>query len=109
MNIGPLYTSQVPGFPLVVEVLDSRTNKPRNLITYTSVEILMNGPDGENIDTSSGIPAIIDVTGGLVRYEWPVTSLFPTVGDYTLQVALTGPNGIYDLTIPQTIEVFGSI
>ena len=110
MELGPFYTGQIPGRPLVITVKDSVTDGAVDLSPFEGAEVKLVDPSGTTIDTeaNSGSASILDAEAGTVRYDWPTVSLFTDAGDYTLQLALTGTN-INDLTTTVTFEVHEAI
>lgn len=106
MTLGPFYTGQIPGNPLVVTVRDQKTDEPKSLESYTSAEIRLIDPNGVSVSTTAngGGASIFNPTEGTVRYNWPSVSLFQTEGDYELQVKLISTN-VADYTLTTTFEV----
>lgn len=105
MDIGPFFVGQVPADPLVITIRDSATNNAKGLSSYTAASLILVNPEGTSVATSGGSTSLSDVSGGVISYNWPTTSLFGSPGDYKFQVKLTGDSGITDYTIPQTFEV----
>lgn len=109
MEFGPFYTGQVPREALTFIVRDVVTNEVIDLSTYTSGVMLLQDPDREVVDTSDGDVVFANPTGGEVQYEWPSTSLLTKVGDYKVQMQLTGTGGVVDFTVPQSFKVYRSL
>ena len=108
MQLGPFYLGQVPRDPLSFLVRDVASNDVIDLTGYTEAQIVVLDPDGASVDTTGGTCEIANATGGEVRYVFGSTSLFSVVGDYQLQLILTGP-GSQDLTVPASFEVYRNL
>lgn len=108
MQLGPFYLGQVPRDPLSFVVRDVATNDVVDLTGYTAAQVVLIDPDGVPVDTSGGTVSLPNPTGGEVRYTFGPDSLFSVVGDYQLQVVLTGP-GFQDLTVPASFEVYRNL
>ena len=102
--LGPYYTNQVPATVLGLSVIDG-TGAVVNLSGYTSATLTLQDPTGTDIVTTGGVCTFTDAVNGKVTYSWPVVSLFATSGTYQLQLVLTGPNGVKDLTVIQQVLV----
>ena len=111
MALGPFYTGQVPGNPLVITVKDQTTDTAKSLESYSGAELRLTGPDGLGISTTlnGGSASLLNPTNGTVRYDWPSVTLFESEGDYTLQLKLIGSNSIADYTFTTTFEVYESL
>jgi hypothetical protein len=107
MLIGPFYLGARPAENLIITVRDPQTNEPKNLGAFDDALLRLVSPNGVSIDTTinGGRAEIASYAQGLVTYRWPSTSLFNEVGDYTLQLELTGDN-VTEFTNTATFEVY---
>lgn len=106
MPMNSLRVGTVPLHPLRITVTDDADQPRDDLADYGDINLLLVGPDMEAIDTSAGTIVLDEISDGIVKYAWPAFSLFPTPGDYTLSLALLGPNSVEDYTEEDVVEVF---
>lgn len=108
MSLGPYFVGQIPKFAIVMTVKDPDSNAAKNLSSFNSVEVRLEGPGGNSIDTTAGTAIISDALNGEVTYSFPSTSLFDKPGDYQLQLKLTDGTFI-DYTTAVTFEVLRTV
>lgn len=106
MSLGPFFVGQKPANNLKITIRDAQTDEVRDISPFTGATLKMLKPNGASVDTTTngGQATITDAAKGVVQYKWPTVSLFDQIGDYQLQVVLTGTD-IEDYTDTILFEV----
>lgn len=103
-----LRVGTIPLHPLRVTVTDDEDVARTDLADYGEIQLVLVDPLGDPVDTSGGTIVLDEISDGIVKYAWPSTSLFTEPGDYSVALALLGPNSVEDYTEEDTIEVFAA-
>jgi len=102
--ISQYWKDQIPARPLSIQV-KTQDGLDMNLSAYTSIEVKMVGSNNEVIDLTGSVLNTSNKDLGTILFYWPTDrSLFNYVGDYVLQLKLTG-TGKLDFTSTHTLRV----
>ncbi len=102
--ISQYWKDQIPARPLSIQV-NKQDGEAYDLSAYTDIEVVMVGTNNDIVDLTGSSLNTNGKGAGKIVFNWPTTrSLFDQVGDYVLQLKLSG-TGKLDFTTTHTIRV----